>query len=208
MSVNFDDLKEKFFLASIDIAIFDGWSNKTLLEASLITGIKLKDAKKMFPRGGIDLARYYHQYEDKIFLKSFREIDLHNLSHFKKIELALFKRFEIIAKNKEAFRKSMALFALPFHQIEGINLVFSTCDMIWVEIGDKSLGYDWYTKRLILVSIYLTSLLFLYGDDSNNNKSTFLFISRKLDELKTLGKIRINYLELFDFFSSKKFKNI
>ena len=139
MSNNFDNLKEKIFLTSIDIIIFDGWSNKALFEAAAINGISSEDTKKIFPRGALDLVKYYHEYEDKIFLKKFREIDCNNLSHFKKIELALFKRFELIVENKEAFRRSMALFALPFNQIEGLNLVFSTCDKIWLEIGDKSL---------------------------------------------------------------------
>ena len=44
----------------------------------------------------------------------------------------------------------MAFYSLPFNQIEGLNLVFSTCDKIWVEIGDKSYSYDWYTKGYYL----------------------------------------------------------
>ena len=208
MSNNIDNLKEKIFLTSIDIIIFDGWSNKALFEAAAINGISSNDTKKIFPRGALDLVKYYHEYEDKIFLKKFREIDCNNLSHFKKIELALFKRFEIIVKNKEAFRRSMALFALPFNQIEGVNLVFSTCDKIWVEIGDKSLSYDWYTKRIILASIYLTSLLFLFGDNSTNHKETYRFISTRLDELKSFGKFKINYSNLFDYFDFHRFKNL
>ncbi|MFL2803260.1 MAG: COQ9 family protein [Paracoccaceae bacterium] len=205
MSNNFDNLKEKIFLTSIDIIIFDGWSNKALFEAAEINGISSEDTKKIFPRGALDLVKYYHEYEDKIFLKKFREIDCNNLSHFKKIELALFKRFELIVENKEAFRRSMALFALPFNQIEGLNLVFSTCDKIWLEIGDKSLSYDWYTKRIILASIYLTSLLFLFGDNSSNHKETYRFISKRLNELKSFGKFKINYSKLFDF---QRFKNL
>ena len=208
MSNNFDNLKEKIFLTSIDIIIFDGWSNKALFEAAAINGISAEDTKKIFPRGALDLVKYYHEYEDKIFLKKFREIDCNNLSHFKKIELALFKRFEVIIKNKEAFRRSMALFALPFNQIEGVNLVFTTCDKIWLEIGDKSLSYDWYTKRIILASIYLTSLLFLFGDNSSNHNETYRFISTRLEDLKSLGKFKINYSNLFDYFDFKRFKNL
>ena len=117
------------------------------------------------------------------------------------------KRFEIIVKNKEAFRRSMALFALPFYQIEGINLVFSTCDKIWVEIGDISVGFDWYTKRLILASIYFTSLLFLFGDNSINHKETYRFISTRLDDLKSFGKFKKKYSNVFDHFNFNKFKN-
>jgi len=207
MCIDFVNLKEKILLSSIDIVIFDGWSDKALFEAALINGISLEDAKKVFPRGAIDLVKYYHEYEDNIFLAQLREIEFNNLSHFKKIELALFKRFEIILKNKEAFRRSMALFALPFYQIEGVNLVFSTCDKIWLEVGDKSLGFDWYTKRIILASIYFTSLLFVFGDNSINHKETYRFISTRLDDLKNFGKLKTNYSKIFDNFNFQKFKN-
>jgi len=207
MSIDSINLKEKIFKSSIDIVIFDGWSDKTLFEAALINGISSADARKMFPRGAIDLVKYYHEFEDKIFLAKLREVDFNNLAHSKKIELALIKRFEVIVENKEAFRKSMALFALPFNQIEGINLVFSTCDKIWVEIGDRSVGFDWYTKRIILASIYFTSLLFLFGDNSTNNKETYRFISSRLDDLKNFGKLKKNYPNVFDFFDFNKFKN-
>ena len=67
-------------------------------------------------------------------------------------------------KNKEAFRRSMALYSLPFNQIEGINLVFSTCDKIWVEIGDISVGFDWYTKRLITcIYLFQFSIISVWG---------------------------------------------
>ncbi len=207
MSINFENLKEKIFKSSMDIVIFDGWSDKTLFEAASNNNISSADVKKMFPRGAIDLVKYYHEFEDKIFLAQFREADCNNLSHSKKIELALIKRFEIIVENKEAFRRSMALFALPFNQIEGINLVFSTCDKIWVEIGDISVGFDWYTKRIILASIYFTSLLYLFGDNSTNHKETYRFISTRLDDLKNLGKFKKSYSNVFDYFDFNKFKN-
>ena len=100
MSTDFENLKEKIFKSSIEIVIFDGWSDKTLFEAASINEISFADTKRMFPRGAIDLVKYYHEFEDKIFLAQFREVDCNNLSHSKKIELALIKRFEIIIKNK------------------------------------------------------------------------------------------------------------
>ena len=124
MFINSEKLKEKILLTSFEIVIFDGWSNKTLSEAASLHGISKENTKKIFPRGVIDLLKYYHQYDDDKFLKKLSLIDFNNLSHVEKIELALYKRFEIIIENKEAFKRSMALFTLPFNQIEGINLVF------------------------------------------------------------------------------------
>ena len=58
MSTDFEKLKEKIFKSSIEIVIFDGWSDKTLFEAASINEISFEDAKRMFPRGAIDLVKY------------------------------------------------------------------------------------------------------------------------------------------------------
>ena len=50
MSVDFENLKEKILLSSLDIVIFDGWSDKTLFEAASINEISFADTKRMFPR--------------------------------------------------------------------------------------------------------------------------------------------------------------
>ena len=84
MTFNSDNLKKKILLNAIEIAIFDGWSSKTLLEASLLCGVNSIDTKKLFPRGGLDLARYYHEYEDDLFLNSLRKIDFSLKSAWKK----------------------------------------------------------------------------------------------------------------------------
>jgi len=62
-------------------------------------------------------------------------------------------RFKVIEGDKEAFRRSIALFATPMYQLEAINLIWSTCDLIWIGIGDKSFDLTWYTKRIILVLV-------------------------------------------------------
>ena len=54
MSINFENLKEKIFKSSIDIVIFDGWSDKTLFEAASINEISFADVKWMFARGALD----------------------------------------------------------------------------------------------------------------------------------------------------------
>ena len=68
MSLDFENLKEKILLTSLDIVIFDGWSDKTLFEAGSINGITVKHLRELFPKGAKDLVKFYHLYEDKIFL--------------------------------------------------------------------------------------------------------------------------------------------
>ena len=180
------------------MAAFDGWTDKVLDRASSKFGISYKKAKTLFPRGGIDLAKYYHQYSDQIFIENLKELDINNLSHSQKVEIALKLRFRTIESNKEAFMKSMALFALPIYQLEAINLVWATSDLIWREIKDNSLGFSWYTKRITLLSVYLSALLYFLGDDSINHEKTENFIVRRLEDISKIGRFKFNFEEFFN----------
>ena len=83
----------------------------------------------MFPKGAKDLVKFYHLYEEEDIFENFREIDLSNLSHFKN-RISTLKRFEVIIKNNMRLLEEVLLSIVSFNQIEGLNLVFSTCDKI------------------------------------------------------------------------------
>ena len=188
-------IKEKLVNLVADGAAFDGWSVKALKDSAEELGISYEKARSLFPRIGIDLAKAYHHFKDQEFLTKFRKIDTSNFSHTEKVEIAMRMRFQAMADKKAAFRRSMALFALPIYQIEGINLVWSTCDLIWLEIRDQSSGFSWYTKRLALVSVYLSTLLFFFGDESVDHVETENFINRRLLEIGKLGKLKFDFLD-------------
>ena len=190
-----DRLKAKLVAVAADIAVFRGWSEKTLEETAAKVGVPYGQAKSLFPRGGIDLARFYHQLKDQDFLNKFRKVEITNLSHFEKVEVAIKMRFQVIADDKEVFKSSMSLFAMPMYQLEAINLVWSTCDLIWCEIKDISIGFDWYTKRATLVSVYLSTLLFFLGDESADHRETEYFIVRRLQEVRKLGQLKVSFIE-------------
>ena len=193
--VNENKKKVQVLNLAADLVRFDGWSDKTLFAAATKADISHKEAKVLFPRSGIDLARFYHQYQDQIFFEEFLQIDISNLSHFEKVEIAMKMRFRAMVKNKEGLRKGMVIFAMPMYQTEGINLVWSTCDLIWFNIKDKSTGFSWYSKRITLASVYLSTLLFFLGDHSSNSKETELFISRRLEDVKKLGMLKVDFAD-------------
>ena len=194
-TINENKKKVEVLNFAADLATVDGWSDKTLFAAATKADIGPKEAKVLFPRAGIDLARFYHQYQDQIFFKEFLQIDISNFSHFEKVEIAMKMRFRAMAKNKEGLRKGMAIFAMPMYQIEGINLLWSTCDLIWFNIKDKSAGFSWYSKRITLVSIYLSTLLFFLGDHSSDSRETESFISRRLEDVKKLGILKVDFAD-------------
>ena len=192
-------LREKIVRVAAEAAVFEGWSEACLRTAAKEVGISYKNILELFPRGGVDLAIYYHKMGDQTFLSEYQRVDVKTLSHYDKVRKALEVRLLII-ENKEAFRRSMALFSTPLYQMDGINLIWSTCDKIWLAVKDKSMGTNWYTKRLSLSAIYFSAILYFLDDDSFENQETNEFIDRRLKDLNVFT----NFITFFSRSNSSK----
>ena len=55
---------------------------------------------------------------------------------------------------------ALALMSSPENMAKSCNYGLTLVDTMWYNAGDKSLDYNWYSKRLLLLGKY--SLLFLF----------------------------------------------
>ncbi|MFK8040518.1 MAG: COQ9 family protein [Rickettsiaceae bacterium] len=65
-----------------------------------------------------------------------------------------------------------------------------TCDEIWRCAGDKSTDWNYYSKRSILLSIYLRAILIYIADESDESAITKTFIRDSLDNTVKFGKLK------------------
>ena len=70
----------------------------------------------------------------------------------------------------------------PFF-LKGISLKFS--NGVWFSLKDKSVDFNFYTKRIILSKILINSVLYWRG--SNSHKKTQEFINKQIDLLGKFG---------------------
>ena len=188
--------REQLFEVIIDNAlkhvVFDGWSDQTLKNVCKDLKISTQKAWQIFPRGGVDLALAFHRRDDEKFLEGFRNLKV-NQSDWRirdRIEAAINYRLDVAAKNKEAVKRSIALLTTPFYFAEGSGALWSTSDKIWISIGDKSEDINWYSKRLILSSVYSASLIFWIEDASENFKDTKDFVNRRIRDVMAVERLK------------------
>lgn len=77
--------------------------------------------------------------------------------------------------------------AQPTHAPESISELARLSDEIWFLSGDTAVDSSWYTKRATLSMVYSTTELFMTNDTSPDFAETSQFLSRRLEEVQSVG---------------------
>ncbi len=166
---------------------FDGWSEGAFAHAAREAEVTLGEARACAPRGALDLAVEWHRQGDRLMLRALREADLSALKFRERVAFALKARIGILPE-REALRRSAALFALPHNAALGARLLWETADHIWTALGDRSRDGNWYSKRATLAAVLAAVVLYRLGDDSPDLHRTRAFIDRRIDGVMAFEK--------------------
>ena len=83
----------------------------------------------------------------------------------------------------------------PCNLIFSKKLLFKISDDIWNFSGDKSLDFNYYSKRIILMKIYFSSFRFWINDHSIKKKQTDEFVNDQLKITSKIGKYKSLFKE-------------
>jgi len=183
-------VRQSVLEAALPNVAFDGWTDRTLAEATRESGVDPKLSRLAFPRGGVDLALAFHHANDDALADRLAAADLAGMRFSDRVAHAVALRLEIVAPQREAVRRAAALFALPIHAAEGARAVWHTADTIWTALGDSSDDLNWYTKRMTLSAVYSSCVLYWLGDDSPGQIDTRSFIGRRIDDVMQFEKVK------------------
>ena len=89
-----------------------------------------------------------------------------------KILFLLNKRFQIEKKNKDLIKIFLIHLIKSNNSNKVLNYIYSVADIMWKHSNDRSVDFNYYTKRLILSSVYLKILIFPPFFLQKNKKNT------------------------------------
>ncbi|NDB47634.1 MAG: hypothetical protein EB031_00455 [Proteobacteria bacterium] len=121
-----------------------------------------------------------------------------------KISFLLNKRFQLEARNKNLIKKIFIHLIRNNNSNKVLNYIYSVADIIWKISSDRSVDFNYYTKRLILSSVYLKILILIFYRDNLTEKDIELEIQKSLEHIKLVSqfKIKFNFLKnVKEFFS-------
>ncbi len=180
----------KVIEAALPHVVFDGWSGDTLREAARDADLDLAEAKRLFPRGGVDMALAFHRLADRKLKAELEASDLSSMRIRDRITHCVRRRIELVGPDREAVRRGATLLALPMHAPEGARAMWQTADIIWNACGDTATDYNWYSNRIILSGVYSSTVLFWLGDQDPDFHPTWEFLDRRIEGVMKFEKTK------------------
>jgi ubiquinone biosynthesis protein COQ9 len=127
-----------------------------------------------------------------------------------KISFLLNKRLQLEKKNKDLIKKIFIHLIKDNNSNKVLTYIYSVSDIMWKYANDRSVDFNFYTKRLILSSVYLKILILSFYKDNLTQKDLNEEISKSLAHVKLISQFKIkldffkNLKEFFSFFSIQK----
>ncbi|MEK0436618.1 MAG: hypothetical protein RLZZ530_584 [Pseudomonadota bacterium] len=158
----------------------------------------------------VKISRLFFEDLDKKFLKEIKS-KINKISKTnEKISFLLNKRFQIERKNKELIKTFLIHLIKNNSTNKVLNYIYSVSDIIWKYSNDRSVDFNYYTKRLVLSSVYLKILMLTFYNDNLTHKDIDKEIQKTLEHVRKISQLKIkfdflkNIKDFFSFFSTQK----
>lgn len=185
-----DDARDKILLAALPHVAFDGWVDRTLKQGVEDAGYPPDMRLRAFPGGAMDMIAHWSAYSDRRMLEDLEAQDLDAMRVRDRIAAGVQARISVNAPYREAVRRTLAVLALPPNGLLGARLTYNTINAIWYAAGDTAADFSFYTKRVLLTPVYLTTILYWLDDESEDTADTWAFLGRRIDDVMEIPKIQ------------------
>jgi ubiquinone biosynthesis protein COQ9 len=182
--------QDAVLMAALPHVVFDGWTPAALRRGAADAGLAPEDADLLFPGGGPAAIAHFIALADRMMVEDLARHDLSTLKHREKVALIVRLRLQRWTPHREAVRRALALTPLP--AVAGTTLQgwYATVDAMWKAIGDRSVDFNFYTKRALLAGVYGATLLYWLNDRSEGCTATWAFLERRIDNVMQVPKLR------------------
>ncbi len=171
-------------------AAFDGWGDAARDMAAEGAGIDRDVARLAFPGGAVDMIDAWFAYVDAAMAAGLPPELLGTMKIRERITALIEARLGVLAPDREALRRALAVLALPTNAFKAARLGWRTADRMWRTAGDTATDYNHYTKRATLLAVYASTITVFLDDESEGLADTRAFLSRRIDGLMRFEKAK------------------
>lgn len=171
-------------------AAFDGWNEAAVRAAATDFGVDGDIAALAFKGRPIDLIEHWIGSIDAEMARRLPSDVLGVMKIRAKITALVATRLEIMAPNKEALRRAMAIMAMPGNVLRTAQIGWHSADQMWRLAGDTATDFNHYTKRMTLSAVYASTLAAFVNDDSDGFTDTRAFLDRRIENVMQFEKVK------------------
>lgn len=184
-----NDKKQRLLQAILPQVAFDGWTEAAYVRALKLANLSRGEADLLFPQGVRDVIELFGTLADDAMEQRIQdEPGFARLRVRDKITFALRARLEAWQPHREAVRRMMYWYALPFNLPLGVKRLYKTVDLMWRAAGDTATDFNFYTKRALLAGVLKATILFWLDDETPDCTASWEFLDRRIGDIMKMGK--------------------
>ncbi len=177
--------------AALPAIVFDGWTLATLEAAATSIGLTAFDVKRAFPNGVVGAVALFSARADEQMLATLSaDYDLPKMKIRERIATCVMVRLRQNTQHREAVRRALGFYALPWNAAAGLTALYATVDAMWRAAGDTSTDYNFYTKRALLAGVFTSTVKVWLDDSSENLTETEAFLRRRIENVMEIEKAK------------------
>lgn len=185
-----DEMREMLAAELPHHAAFDGWTPEALRLAAGATGINPDVAALAFPGGAMDMIDAWFAHIDHAMLAKLPPDVLATMKIRAKITALVEARLDLLGVDIEALRRALAVLALPQNLPRATRLGWRAADAMWHAAGDTATDFNHYSKRAILGTVYMATIMAMMDDESEGHADTRAFLGRRIEGIMRFEKFK------------------
>ncbi len=185
-----EELRDALAIPVARNAAFDGWTSAATASAAYELGVDADLARLAFPGGATDMiAAWFAAVDAELEQRCPPEV-LAGMKIRQRITHLLETRLDIVAPEKEAQRRALAILSMPQNAALAARLLWRAADHMWRLAGDTATDFNHYTKRMTLSAVYASTVIVFVDDDSEVFEDTRAFLARRIDNVMQFEKVK------------------
>ncbi|MDR6852600.1 ubiquinone biosynthesis protein COQ9 [Sphingomonas sp. BE123] len=185
-----DELRDALAPHLAPNAAFDGWSAAAVAAAADAIGADRDVARLAIPDGAVAMIDLWFAYIDREMARRLPPETLAEMKIRARIAALVETRLDILAPDREALRRAVAILAMPQNAVRATRLGWRSADAMWRLAGDTATDYNHYTKRAMLAGIYAATIAVFLNDESEGQVDSRAFLARRIDNIMQFEKAK------------------
>ena len=177
---------------------FNNFNISSILKKNLISE---EDFYYFFPDKTKSLCNFFLSNLQLKLEKKIKNKIKNEKSISKRVNFILFELISLLNEDKDISLYFLNYITRNPTYLKKISIKFS--DRVWRLLEDKSVDFNYYTKRLILSQILINSILYWRG--SNDLNKTEVFIEKQIFLLGKFGYYKSNFKKFISKIAPKNF---
>lgn len=182
--------QEEILWATLSHVPFEGWTMEALRKGCESLGYPKERANWLFGATPMGLLEAFFLMMDRKMLLALDQHDLSQMRVRDRVALGIKLRLDLLEPHKIAVDRALVFLSHPTRLREGLSFVARTVSEIWYAAGDNATDFNYYTKRALLMGVYMTTLRFWLRDTSPQHKATHDFLETRLDQAMQIPKVK------------------